>query len=157
MIRFTGILFGLISVGCNESKASYEAELDLDDYVQSDLEIASFRSAEVDLNGSGGTEIVIYATDQKWCGSGGCTLFILERTSEGYRSVGRTTITNLPIEVMDNSHHGWRDLAVTVRGGGAMPPYVAVLPFDGKTYAANPSMPPAIRSEAVNGTVLISD
>jgi hypothetical protein len=45
--------------------------------------------------------------------------------------------------VLKSSTNGWRDLAVRVRGGGVLPGYLALLPFDGATYAGNPTVPPA--------------
>ena len=85
--------------------------------------------------------------DQSWCGTGGCTTLILAPRDSGYELVTKITITRRPIRVLDSKTNGWRDLSVIV-GGGGISPYEAKLPFDGKTYPSNPSMPPALRIDA---------
>jgi hypothetical protein len=58
------------------------------------------------------------------------------------------TVVNPPIRVLNTTTNGWKDLAVTVSGGGVTRPYEARLRFDGVRYPANPTVPPA---EAVAG------
>ena len=52
----------------------------------------------------------------------------------------------------------WNDLITYVRGGGIVPGYYARLPFDGRTYPENPTIPPAqpLRKR-VEGTAYMSD
>lgn len=97
-----------------------------------------------DLNGDGRPEAIVYLTGAEWCGSGGCTLLVLEQSGDGFTVRGRTTITRAPIAVLPSTSHGWRDLVVQVSGGGARPGQ-AVLPFRGDRYASNPTLPPAHR------------
>jgi hypothetical protein len=97
-----------------------------------------------DLNGDGRPEAIVYLTGRGWCGSGGCTLLVLERSGEGFSVRARTTITRAPIAVLPSASHGWRDLVVGVGGVGARPGQ-AVLPFRGDRYAGNPTLPPARR------------
>jgi hypothetical protein len=96
----------------------------------------------VDLDGDDEEETIVYLTGGGWCGSGGCTLLVLEAIGSSYSVIGRTTIVHMPIRVLQTRTNGWRDLGVWVAGGGR-PGYEAVLPFDGRTYASNPSVPPA--------------
>ena len=104
--------------------------------------------AWADLNGDGRPEAIVYVSGAEYCGNGGCTLLILERTAESFRLRGRTTITRLPIGVLRHRSSGWRDLTVFVAGGGILPGYRATLPFGGMRYASNPSVPPAHRLKA---------
>lgn len=104
------------------------------------LGVSSFKLAEADLNGDGKAEIVIYATDKELCGSGGCRMFVLSPRGTRFRIVAKTTVTNLPIRLLATSTHGWRDLGVTVRGGGLAVPFEARLRFDGHRYPSNPSI-----------------
>lgn len=99
-----------------------------------------------------------YLADRDWCGSGGCTLVVAESTPEGAVLLGRTTITRPPIRVLASSTNGMPDLGVLVCGGGIIECYEAVLPFDGRRYASNPTMPPAYRPPTPrDGEVVISD
>jgi hypothetical protein len=80
---------------------------------------------------------------------------VLAEGDGAFKLISRTTIVKPPIQVLDTSTNGWRDLAVTVSGGGILKPYVARIPFDGSSYATNPSMPPASPVENVKGQILI--
>jgi hypothetical protein len=88
---------------------------------------------------------LVYLTGGGWCGSGGCSLLVLEPRGGGWVFIGRTTITRAPIVRLATIHHGYHDLGVGVGGGGILRPYTAGLPFDWKRYASNPTIPPAYR------------
>lgn len=94
-----------------------------------------------DLNRDGGPEAIVYLMGDEWCGSGGCTLLVLEQSGHGFKVRGRVTISMAPIGILPSAHHGWRDLVVA---GGDWPG-PAVLPFRGARYASNPTLPPARR------------
>jgi hypothetical protein len=68
---------------------------------------------------------------------------VLEHAGAGYRVRGDISISRPPIAVLPTRTHGWRDISVFVAGGGILPGYSAVLPFDGEQYPENPSVPPA--------------
>jgi len=58
--------------------------------------------------------------------------------------------------MLNTKSNGWHDISVVVAGGG-IAGYEAILPFDGKTYPSNPSVPPARRSiEKIQGETVIS-
>ena len=86
-------------------------------YVREARHVSSYKWAEVHLNGDGQAEQFVYATYSDFCGSGGCTLFVLQRQPVGYRVILRSTVTQLPIRLFATSSHGWRDLAVGVPRG----------------------------------------
>ncbi len=53
---------------------------------------------------------------------------------------------------------GWRDLTVLVSGGGIVPGYRAILPFDGREYPSNPTMAPAREMRGASAeTALLGD
>jgi hypothetical protein len=115
-----------------------------------------YSSALVDLKGDGTREVIVYVSGRGWCGSGGCIMLILALEGASYRVVTRTTITRLPIRILNTKSNGWHDISVVVAGGGIQPAYEAILPFDGKTYPSNPSVPPARRSpEKIQGETVI--
>jgi hypothetical protein len=91
-----------------------------------------------------------------FCGSGGCALYIYTPAGATWRQVAELTIVNAPVRLLGTRSHGWRDLAVHVRGGGIQIPYEARIRFDGRTYAANPSMAPRLRGRPP-GRVLIGE
>lgn len=102
----------------------------------------TYAFAPIDLNGDGTDEALAYVMGPMVCGSGGCNLYVMAREGEGWRMAARTTVTRTPIGVLATSTNGWRDLAVSVGGGGAEAGSVR-LAFDGRTYAANPTTAPA--------------
>ena len=117
----------------------------------------TYDSAFVDLNGDKTQEAVVYVTGGGWCGSGGCLTLILRSVGSSYRVVGNVPITRPPIRVLQTTKNGWCDLSVWVRGGGVLPGYEAILPFNGTKYPSNPSMAPARRMRgALAGEVLIA-
>jgi hypothetical protein len=115
----------------------------------------SYVSAFADLNGDGRDEALVSLYSGLFCGSGGCALYIYTPAGGSWREVAEITIVNAPVRLLASSHRGWRDLAVHVRGGGALPGD-ARLTFDGRTYASNPSLAPRLRGR-IAGRVLISD
>ena len=98
---------------------------------------------QVDLNGDGRAEFVVHVAGPMVCGTGGCDTLVFAQEGAGLRLVSRTSVTRPPIVVTSTTTQGWRDLVVRVSGGGIIPGYDALLRFDGRTYPANPTVPPA--------------
>jgi len=105
--------------------------------------------------GGGRSEIVVYIVSPDVCGSGGCTVLVLVPHGRSYATIGEISVSRPPIEVLSTRHHGRPDLAVFVAGGGILPGYEAIVPFDGTQYAENPTIPPASRLRGPQGRVLI--
>lgn len=116
----------------------------------------AYVSAFADLNGDGRDEALVSLYSGLFCGSGGCALYIYTPAGESWREIAELTIVNAPVRLLDTRSHGWRDLAVQVRGGGTEIPYEARIRFDGRTYASNPSLAPSVRGR-VRGRILITD
>lgn len=125
-------------------------------YIERTYGTSTYRRADADLNGDGRKEIFVYFTDADSCGTGGCTLLILSPSGDHYRMLLRSTITRLPIMLLATSTRGWRDVGVTVQGGGTIQAYEARLRFNGHRYPSNPSVPPAIPMSHKAGKALIS-
>jgi hypothetical protein len=100
--------------------------------------------AYFDLNDDGTDEALVYLRSRSNCGSGGCAFYVLATRGERWERVSGHTITNLPVRILATRHRGWRDISVRTRID-ARTSYHAALPFDGRTYPLNPSMPPARR------------
>jgi hypothetical protein len=117
----------------------------------------SYVGAFHNLDGRGSPEAIVLLTGRQFCGSGGCTLVVLQPEGEGWRLVSKTTLVHPPVRVLHTRHNGWATLSVQVGGGGIVPGYTALLPFQGSGYPANPTVSPAIRSHGnVVGSTLIS-
>ena len=123
-------------------------------FIRQRLDLDSYRTATADLNGDRHAEIFVYATGSEDCGTGGCTLYILSPKGHNYRVVMRSTIVQLPIRLLETKSHGWRDVGVTVAGGGILNAYMARMQFNGRRYPSNPSVPPAVPAR-LSGKVLI--
>jgi hypothetical protein len=121
-----------------------------------DLEARYFDRA-FDLNGDGQLEVVAYAAGPMVCGTGGCPVYVFTPGEGGYRLVSSISVARTPVRVSAHSSNGWRDLIVTI-GGGGIETASAVLKFDGTTYPTNPTAPPAEIASGVDGTeVLIAE
>jgi hypothetical protein len=114
--------------------------------------IAVFR----DLNGDAIPEAIVYLVSSDWCGSGGCSMFILTQDGASWRVVTRTTITQPPIRVLTSTSNGWHNIGVWVEGGGIRKGYEAELRFNGKSYWKNPSTAPKLAGKQAGEAVIAS-
>lgn len=101
------------------------------------------------------SEEIVYVSGQGWCGSGGCTLLILQPSDSTFKVLGKVTIVQLPIRLLPSMKNGYPDIGVTVQGGGILTGYEAVLSFNGKNYPRNPSLPPARKVSTIIGKAII--
>jgi hypothetical protein len=115
----------------------------------------SYVGALQDLSHNGSPEAVVLLTGSAWCGSGGCTLLVLQLRSHMWHLISKTSIVRPPIRVLPERKHGWSSLSVAVAGGGVRPGYTAVLPFSGSAYPSNPTVPPALHGHNNTGTVIV--
>jgi uncharacterized protein len=113
-----------------------------------------YMSAMADLNSDGQPEVIVYIVGAGNCGSGGCPLVIYAKTTSGYRAVTTTSVTQTPIRLSPRSSHGWRNIIVAVSGGGVKSRN-AELAFNGKSYPANPTVPPAKATQDLSGTTIL--
>jgi hypothetical protein len=116
-----------------------------------------YLAAPVDLDGAGTGEMLVHLVGSGWCGSGGCTTLVLLRDRISYKVLTKIMISRPPIRVLQKTSNGWHDLAVWVQGGG-IAGYESDLPFNGTTYASNPSVAPAhpLRTRTPGKTIFAS-
>jgi hypothetical protein len=107
--------------------------------------------------GNGKFEDVVYVSGDGWCGSGGCTLLILEPTESTFKVLGKVTIVQLPVRLLSSMNNGYPDIGVIVQGRGILAGHEAVLSFNGESYPRNPSVPPARKTSVVRGKVIIAN
>ena len=119
---------------------------------QHDVGPAKVAIAHADLDGDGTDEAIVYLLGQYWCGSGGCNAYVLQAEGDSWAIRMETSVTQTPIGVLDTVTNGWRDIFVTVGGGGS-PGGMVAMSFDGTMYPANPTT--AGTPGKLKGTVLI--
>jgi hypothetical protein len=94
----------------------------------------------VDLDADGREEIFVYLLGSIFCGTGGCSLLLLESAEEGYSLVNDFPISRLPVIVSEDRTAGWSDIYRRESGGGA-PPSIVKHTFDGTRYVERGRLP----------------
>lgn len=92
-----------------------------------------FTLLEVDLNNDQKKEIFVGLTGPYFCGSGGCTILLLQNDGS---QLSRFTVTGYPIIIDANKTNEWSDLILSSNG------QFHTVKFDGKRYPSNPSVQP---------------
>lgn len=109
------------------------------DLLKDDLKIMEksqrkFQYGEVDLNGNGEKEYLIGFKNSYFCGSGGCTYYLLNNDGS---VITIFTVSDAPfIAMVVSKTNGWKDLLVKSDG------FLRHLKYNGKTYPPNPSVAP---------------
>ena len=111
-----------------------------------------YRFANVDLDGDGENETLVYVAGPMMCGTGGCPLIVLAPGESDFRLLSKTSVVQMPFGVLDTRTDGWRDIWVTTYGGG-MREATRKLVWTGEGYTANASM----AAEVTAGEVLVAD
>lgn len=102
--------------------------------IDPEIKLEQYTVARADLDSDGRPDFLVYmGASRDYCGSGGCTLFVLRATAGAPESLGSVAVVNPPIYLRTAKHNGYRELLVRVAGGGAEPGF-AVLRFDGKAW-----------------------
>lgn len=116
--------------------------LTLQDRLKGDLEknvidsvSRKFIFFEYDLNDDGNKEIFVGLIGPYFCGSGGCSPYLLDHQGN---VITHFTVSDYPIVVDDNKTKGWKNLFIS--SGGKF----RVVKFDGVKYPSNPSVAPVL-------------
>ena len=91
---------------------------------------------EYDLNDDGKKEILVGLTGSYFCGSGGCTQYILDNQGN---VISKFTVANNPVVIDTHKSNGWKDLIIYSGGKNRL------VKFNGKKYPSNPSMQPELK------------
>jgi len=142
------VFFVLTKVACSFAAADNSSpNVSLKKFLQAwdNEDTTHYTATFQDLNDDGISEAIVYLTGGKWCGSGGCTMLILSKDEISWKVITKVTVTRLPIRVLEKKSHEWHSIGVSVKGGRVQKGYEAELPFNGKSYPTNPTVPPALR------------
>lgn len=117
------------------------------DYLKNDIKFMSkrdrkFQFQTVDLNNDGQQELFINFITPYFCGSGGCTLLLLDND---WKTITRFTVTTTPIMIEPNKEQKWAVLMVKDNGI-----WKDLLYKNGK-YPSNPSLLPTSKVDAPSG------
>jgi hypothetical protein len=93
-----------------------------------------------DLNNDGRKEVFVALISPYFCGSGGCTLLILN--PDFTLNSRMTVVKDFPLHASSKTTKGWRELIIPSRGNH-------LLKYNGKKYPSNPSTQPKVKLEAV--------
>src|SRR3954454_6672304 len=118
---------------------------------------ATYSIAYANLGGNSREEAIVYLIDRGWCGTGGCPLFVMTPSGNGWRMLAHTSVSRPPLHRLQARHEGWNDLAVTVSGGGIEESGLAALHFAGGHYARNPTVAPRVRALPPGSILLLAD
>ena len=132
--------------------ASANEQVDIVIKQQTHNENARYEVGFVDLNNDQIQDAVVYLNDRNWCGSGGCTTFILKGVKSGFEFQSKVMIVKKPIVISQSKSNGYMDIIVNTGGVGSV-----VLKFNGKTYPLNPSTQPPVKNpKSMTGQVLLN-
>ena len=81
-------------------------------------------------------EIFVGLIGSYFCGTGGCTQYILD--NKGI-VISKFTVSDYPIVIDSNKSNGWRNLFIPSGGKNR------ILKFNGKSYPSNPSLEPELK------------
>ncbi|MEG1616521.1 MAG: hypothetical protein RR202_01705 [Bacteroidales bacterium] len=91
---------------------------------------------QYDLNGDSKNEIFVGLTGPYFCGSGGCTILLLDDQGN---PITTFTVSDSPVVIdTDKKSQGWYDLFIL--SGGEY----HIMKFNGKSYPSNPSVQPVL-------------
>jgi hypothetical protein len=101
----------------------------------------------IDLNDDGKDEYLVELIGGDWCGSGGCTVLILDKN---FKLNTRMTVVNDPIYVGapggKEVTKGYANIYIQNRDGS-----VAKMAWNGKKYSTNPSIAPKVDKKIIVG------
>ncbi len=105
-----------------------------------------FNISEIDLNNDGKKEIFINFFTPYFCGSGGCSLALLD---SDLKLINRFTVTRTPITIDSKTENGWKVL--WIQDGNAW----KKLPHTNGKYPSNPSLISATKETPETNSIKI--
>ena len=104
-----------------------------------------FKFSEYDLNNDGKKEILVGLTGPYFCGSGGCTIYLLTYQGD---VITKFSVVRYPVYVDTTSTKGWKDLILYSGGENRC------VKWNGRTYPSNPSTLPKAKGKTLQTKLL---
>lgn len=95
-----------------------------------------FMFFEYDLNNDSKNEIFVGLIGGYFCGSGGCTMVLLDNQG---KVITVFTVTDYPVVINTTVTKGWKDLIIYSGGKNR------IIRYNGKKYPSNPSVQPSYK------------
>jgi peptidoglycan hydrolase-like protein with peptidoglycan-binding domain len=115
-----------------------------------------YRFAELNRENADNSLMLVYLFGDQVCGTGGCTMLVLEALPRGFRLISRITTVQETVIVSTQRTNGFPDLIVLTSGGG-IPAAYRRLQFDGTSYPTNASAAPSLPAgTVVNGSAALT-
>lgn len=105
-----------------------------------------FQFYKVDINGDNKDEYFVNFMSSYFCGSGGCTVLLLDHESN---VINRFTVMETPIYIEKSKTNGWKDILVFSKGK------LKVLKYNNGKYPSNPSVVSNASFDAPSGNAII--
>lgn len=148
-IAVFGFFLGTTTIGFAQTKSVSDAIIS---FLKTNYDNASETSRHfiynaVDLNNDGKDEYLVELIGGDWCGSGGCTVLILDKN---FKLNTRMTVVNDPIYVgkpeAKEVTMGYANIYIQNRDGS-----VAKMAWNGKKYPTNPTVAPKVDKKIIAG------
>jgi hypothetical protein len=105
-----------------------------------------FKYSQYDLNNDGEQEILVGLTGPFFCGSGGCTIYLLTHHGD---VITKFSVVRYPLYVDTFSTKGWRNLIFYSGGANRL------VQWNGKSYPSNPSTLQKVKKDVAEMTKLL--
>ena len=119
-----------------------------DDLVIMDTSQRKFMLYDMDLNNDGMPETFVGFDNSYFCGSGGCTIYLLNNDATVNTIF---TVSDYPVIVLNSATKGWKDIVIASNGQQHF------LASNGKQYPANPSLAPVYEKTLPADVVYVLD
>lgn len=139
-----------IPVLCGASDISEDLNKAIKEHLKSINKAPPHKYVLIDINNDSKKDAVVLLNDRNYCGSGGCNLYIFQRTNSGFKYISKSMITKPPISLLNSKKHGWNTLVVNTGGIGAV-----LMEFNGSRYPLNPSLQARATKEQINSAKVI--
>lgn len=96
-----------------------------------------FMVGKYDLDGDNRPEVFVKLTGMYFCGSGGCTILLLNHDGQ---LITCFTVSETPVTIANTQTHDWYDLGITSKGK------MHTMKYDGTKYPSNPSVQPLTKN-----------
>ncbi len=142
---------GYAPMAVDDEAAEWITGLLVDNYLKEDMEYLEardrkFQFFKVDLNEDGEEEYFIRFMSPWFCGTGGCSFYLLSHEGEMITSF---TVMSEPVWVEPTKKNGWKILLVRDRG------VLRELVYENGTYPPNPTVVDEAPYDAASGEALV--